>query len=124
MKQKELRQNYLGARGWVWAGNYKTERYLYLLHRITALGLMLFIEGLKLGLFPIGETLAYALAKKGSLLWLLLFSFALGFSTTIAEPALIAVANEASEISSKAGLIEDSINVRKRFFVKGQVYEV
>jgi hypothetical protein len=81
----------------------------------VVIGLMLFIEGLKLGLFPIGETLAYALAKKGSLLWLLLFSFALGFSTTIAEPALIAVANEASEISSKAGLIEDNINIRKTY---------
>lgn len=81
----------------------------------VVVGLMLFIEGLKLGLFPIGETLAYALAKKGSLLWLLIFSFALGFSTTIAEPALIAVANEASEISSKAGLIEDSLNVRNAY---------
>lgn len=70
------------------------------------LGLMLFIEGLEIGLFPIGETLAYALAKKGSLFWLLLFSFALGFSTTIAEPALIAVAKEAARISADAGLID------------------
>ena len=69
-------------------------------------GLMLFIEGLEIGLFPIGESMAYALAKKGSLVWLLIFSFALGFSTTIAEPALIAVAKEASVISSSAGLIE------------------
>ncbi len=71
-------------------------------------GLMLFVEGLKIGLFPIGEAMAYALAKKGSLIWLLIFSFALGFSTTIAEPALIAVAKEASIISSSAGLIESS----------------
>ncbi|MCD4729183.1 MAG: DUF1538 domain-containing protein, partial [Bacteroidales bacterium] len=55
-------------------------------------GLMLFVEGLEIGLFPVGETMAYALAKKGSLLWLMIFSFMLGFSTTIAEPALIAVA--------------------------------
>lgn len=53
---------------------------------------MLFIEGLEIGLFPIGENLSYALSKKGSLGWLLSFSFLLGFSTTIAEPALIAVA--------------------------------
>jgi hypothetical protein len=72
------------------------------------LGLMLFVEGLKIGLFPIGEAMAYALAKKGSLTWLLIFSFALGFSTTVAEPALIAVAKEASIISSGAGLIESS----------------
>ena len=73
-------------------------------------GLMLFIEGLEIGLFPIGESMAYALAKKGSLVWLLIFSFALGFSTTIAEPALIAVAKEASVISSSAGLIESDEN--------------
>ena len=56
----------------------------------VVIGLMLFIEGLEIGLFPIGENLSYALTKKGSLSWLLLFSFLLGFSTTIAEPALIA----------------------------------
>ena len=42
MKKIQPRQNYLGARGWVWAGNYKLERYLYLLHRVTGLGLILF----------------------------------------------------------------------------------
>ena len=42
MKQTQPRQNYLGARGWIWAGNYKLERYLYLLHRVTGLGLILF----------------------------------------------------------------------------------
>lgn len=78
----------------------------------VVVGLMLFIEGLEIGLFPIGETMAYALAKKGSLLWLMIFSFALGFSTTIAEPALIAVAKEASEISSDAGLIENNQNIK------------
>jgi len=71
-------------------------------------GLMLFLEGLKIGLFPIGESMAFALAKKGSLMWLMIFSFVLGFSTTIAEPALIAVAKEASIITSGAGLIESS----------------
>ena len=76
-------------------------------------GLMLFIEGLEMGLFPIGEALAYALAKKGSLFWLLIFAFALGFSTTIAEPALLAIAKEAASISSEAGLISqdpDTLN--------------
>lgn len=71
-------------------------------------GLMLFVKGLEIGLFPIGETMAYALAKKGSLLWLMIFSFTLGFSTTIAEPALIAVAKEASIIYSGIGLIENN----------------
>ena len=43
MKQIQPRQNYLGVGGWVWAGRYGLERYLYLLHRITGLGLLLFV---------------------------------------------------------------------------------
>ena len=73
---------------------------------LVVTGLALFIQGLEMGLFPIGESLAQALARKGSLFWLLLFAFALGFSTTVAEPALIAVADEAAEIASRADLIE------------------
>jgi hypothetical protein len=75
----------------------------------VVVGLMLFVEGLETGLFPIGEAMAYALAKKGSMLWLLTFSFTLGFSTTIAEPALIAVAKEASVIASDADLISGDL---------------
>lgn len=75
----------------------------------VVLGLMLFVEGLEIGLFPIGENLSYALVKKGSLFWLLLFSFLLGFSTTIAEPALIAVSNEAAEIALESDLITPEI---------------
>ncbi len=68
-------------------------------------GLALFMQGLEMGLFPIGEAMANALARKGSTTWLLLFSFALGFSTTVAEPALIAVASEAAEIAANEQLI-------------------
>ncbi len=75
---------------------------------LVVAGLSLFVEGLEMGLFPIGETMAQALARKGSLFWLLFFAFALGFSTTIAEPALIAVAAEAAEIASQAGFIENT----------------
>ncbi len=66
------------------------------------LGLTLFIRGLEIGLFPIGESMAGAFAKKGSAWWLIAFAFALGFGTTIAEPALIAVAGEAAEIKIAA----------------------
>lgn len=69
-------------------------------------GLTLFVEGLELGLFPTGESLAYSLSQKGSLFWLLLFAFALGFSTTIAEPALIAVAADAARVMSLEGVIQ------------------
>jgi succinate dehydrogenase / fumarate reductase cytochrome b subunit len=37
------RSNLLGAGGWFWGGNYKLERYLYIMHRITGLGIMLFV---------------------------------------------------------------------------------
>ena len=43
MRQTKTRPNYLGAGGWVWAGNYKLERYLYILHRVTGLGILLFL---------------------------------------------------------------------------------
>ena len=59
-------------------------------------GLTLFIRGLEMSLFPLGEAMAGAFARKGSLAWLLVFAFALGFGTTVAEPALIAVAAEAA----------------------------
>lgn len=72
---------------------------------LVVAGLAIFIQGLEMGLFPIGEAMAHALARKGSLLWLLSFAFALGFSTTVAEPALIAVAQEAAEIASEGELI-------------------
>jgi len=71
---------------------------------IVAVGLALFIRGLELGIFPIGENLAVDFAKKGSLFWLLLFAFTIGFSTTVAEPALIAIADKAALISG--GLID------------------
>jgi len=74
-------------------------------------GLTLFIYGLKLGLFPIGETLAYAFVKKGSIFWLLIFAFSLGFGTTIAEPALIAIANEAANVAQLGGLINTQTEV-------------
>ena len=69
------------------------------------LGLALFVLGLELGLFPIGEAMAEAFARKGSLFWLLLFGFGLGFSTTIAEPALIAVTKEAAVVAAKGDYI-------------------
>ena len=71
----------------------------------VTLGLALFVRGLENGLFPIGESMAYAFARKGSLTWLMAFAFALGFGTTIAEPALIAVAAEAAEVAAAGGVI-------------------
>ena len=72
------------------------------------LGLALFIQGLNLSLFPIGESMAGAFAKRGSVIWLIIFAFALGFGTTIAEPALIAVSAEAAKVKATAGLLENT----------------
>ncbi|PQJ84952.1 DUF1538 domain-containing protein [Aliivibrio sifiae] len=77
---------------------------------LVVLGLTFFIFGLEMGLFPIGESMAQAFARKGSVAWLLLFSFCLGFGTTIAEPALTAVAAEAAEVAAEGGMIPHTEN--------------
>jgi hypothetical protein len=74
----------------------------------VVIGLALFVRGLEMGLFPIGESMAHAFARKGSVTWLLLFAAALGFGTTVAEPALIAVAAEAAEIAAAGNVIENT----------------
>jgi len=75
---------------------------------LVTLGLTFFIYGLEMGLFPIGESMAQAFSQKGSVFWLLVFAFTLGFSTTVAEPALIAVAAEAAKVAANGGMIESS----------------
>ena len=82
---------------------------------LVVIGLALFIKGLQMALFPIGENIAYAFARKGSTVWLLVFAFALGFGTTIAEPALIAVSAEAAKVASSAGLIPDVASERDSY---------
>jgi len=82
---------------------------------LVVVGLTLFIKGLEMALFPIGENIAYAFARKGSTFWLLLFAFALGFGTTIAEPALIAVSAEAANVAATAGLIPDVADERSSY---------
>ena len=81
----------------------------------VVLGLALFLLGLEEALFPIGRTMAEQLTAPGFVAtsgvesgsvphwldyyWVYLFAFAIGFSTTLAEPALIAVAIKAREVS-------------------------
>jgi hypothetical protein len=52
--------------------------------------------------------MAYAFARKGSVFWLVIFAFALGFGTTIAEPALLAVSVKAASIAAEGGAIINS----------------
>lgn len=84
---------------------------------LVVLGLTLFVRGLDMGLFPIGEALAFDFARKGSLFWLLVFAFALGFGTTVAEPALIAVAREAANVAAEGKMIADTAEVRDSYAI-------
>lgn len=78
-------------------------------------GLTLFVQGLEQSLFPLGEDMAYDFARKGSVFWLLVFAFCLGFGTTVAEPALIAVADEAAKIASQGKIIDATEAARKSY---------
>lgn len=61
---------------------------------VVAVGLMFFMEGLRLGLMPLGETIGAVLPRNSSLPLILVFAFLLGIGATFAEPA-IAVLREA-----------------------------
>ncbi len=79
---------------------------------MVIVGLALFVRGLEMALFPIGEALAAAFTRRANLAWLLIFAFALGFGTTVAEPALIAVTKEAAGIAAVAGVVVDAPEAR------------
>lgn len=82
------------------------------------IGLTLFLLGLELALFPLGRTMASQLTSADFLTeyrfsigpalhwidyyWVYFFAFCIGFSTTIAEPSLIAVAIKANQVSAGA----------------------
>ena len=82
---------------------------------LVVVGLTLFVQGLEMGLFPLGETMAYAFARKGSVFWLIAFAFCLGFGTTVAEPALIAVADKAASVAAEAGFIQKTEEARDSY---------
>jgi hypothetical protein len=78
---------------------------------LVLVGLTCFLAGLDLALFPVGRNMAILLTeevlKNGSASWIsygwvYLFAFMVGFSTTIAEPSLIAVAHKAEEASKRS----------------------
>jgi len=67
---------------------------------IVGVGLAVFLLGLEVGIFPVGEGLASDFAHKGSTGWVVLFAFMIGFGTTVAEPALLVIADKAAGISA------------------------
>lgn len=66
---------------------------------VVLLGLALFVKGLDVAIFPIGETMAFDFARRGSFFWLMLFAFFISFASVAAEPALMAVAYKAEAVS-------------------------
>ena len=74
---------------------------------MVILGLYAFIVGLEMGLFPIGESIANDLTSQDNNLLIYLFGFLIGFSTTMAEPALLAIAIKVQEISE--GMIKQNM---------------
>ena len=81
---------------------------------LVLLGLGFFLKGLELALFPLGKLMAEQLTDPAFIAtdslsqipawwdykWIYLFAFAIGFSTTIAEPSLLAVAIKANQVSA------------------------
>jgi len=82
---------------------------------LVLLGLTLFLEGLEMALFPVGRLMAQQLtapefiydSAAGAVgpvqwfdfMWIYAFAAAIGFATTVAEPALMAVAIKANQVS-------------------------
>ena len=65
-------------------------------------GLMLFIQGLRLGLMPLAEGVGNLLPQRSQLITILLFAFAIGYGATLAEPAIGALKEAAGRSDSPA----------------------
>lgn len=82
---------------------------------MVLVGLSLFMRGLQMALFPIGEEMGHSFVRRASLGWLLTFAFTLGFGATAAEPALIAIADEAARIAAAGGVVHDTPSGRSGY---------
>jgi nitrogen regulatory protein PII len=87
--------------------NIENIKIVFLGFILVIIGLYAFILGLELGLFSLGESMAYQLTQNGNVWIIYSFAFTIGFSTTMAEPALMAIAKKAKEISD--GKINDFV---------------
>jgi hypothetical protein len=66
---------------------------------MVLVGLYAFVVGLKIGLFPLGTMMAEQLIERGAPALILLFALLIGFATTMAEPALVAIGEQAEAAS-------------------------
>src|SRR5690606_19638063 len=78
---------------------------------VTLVGLTLFVRGLDMSIFPLGQSLAEGVVSRRSMLVLVFFGFAVGFGSTVAEPALAAVAEQAAATAAAAGSLGEDTNV-------------
>lgn len=77
---------------------------------MVLVGLYAFVVGLKMGLFPLGTQMAEQLIERGAPMLILLFALLIGFATTMAEPALVAIADQAQDVSP-AGISATAIRL-------------
>jgi len=76
---------------------------------IVIVGLMFFMEGLSLGLMPLGEIAGISLPKKAKLWTILVISFALGMLATMAEPAISILKEAGASVDPKSAPLLYSI---------------
>jgi hypothetical protein len=91
------------------------------------IGLYGFIVGIKLGLFPIGESIASNLVSMNNVFFIYLFAFLIGFGTTMAEPALVAVIKQADKMSTtrlNVGIIRILVAVGVGFGILVGAYKI
>ncbi|MFK7913340.1 MAG: DUF1538 domain-containing protein [Pseudomonadales bacterium] len=69
---------------------------------IVALGLMFFMEGLRLGLMPLGEVIGSVLPRSSGMAMILGFAFVLGLGATFAEPAIAVLKAAGSGVRPEA----------------------
>ncbi|SMP50089.1 DUF1538 domain-containing protein [Desulfonatronum lacustre] len=70
-------------------------------------GLLLFLQGVKVGLLPMGEAVGSELPKHGSMIFMLVFAFILGFAVTVAEPDVRVLAHQVDIVSD--GMVSSNV---------------
>jgi hypothetical protein len=83
-------------------------------------GLLLFLQGVKVGLLPMGEAVGSELPKHGSMIFMLFFAFILGFVVTVAEPDVRVLAHQVDIVSDgmiTSNLLIITVAIGVAFFV-------
>lgn len=77
---------------------------------LTTIGLVIFLRGLEMGLTPLGEAAANALAQRGSFVLVVVFGAALGYGATLAEPSLRVLSEQVENLT--AGVLGTTLFVQ------------